>query len=182
MMRESKRQKFSRSSGKGVPSPLKSADEPVASSSSPSRRSERSTSGRFVRKAVRSGISELPDPQEAPAQMEQAVGDGKTVIARPEQPEDRVEVVLPAFSQTQRDSADSAGMCPASCYSPVAAADCPILMTDREQILVRQPAYARKRSLMPEFTRVLRANEGMFSPFGCEVSESNSDLIVSRFR
>ncbi|KAJ9116986.1 hypothetical protein QFC22_004644 [Naganishia vaughanmartiniae] len=141
--RESKRQKTSRSNGNSVSSPLKPADESLASSSSPSRRSDRLTSGRFIRKASRPEVLQTLRREAAPAQKKKAEGEAETVIPRPEQPEDRVEVVLPALSQRQRDSADSA---------------------DREQILVRQPAFARKRSLMPEFARALRASEDFDRP------------------
>ncbi|KAJ9101789.1 hypothetical protein QFC21_003128 [Naganishia friedmannii] len=142
--RESKRQKTSRSTSQIVPSPVKPAAEPVALSSSPTRRSDRSTSGRFVRKTSRFEVPEVLRQEDAPAQKKKTTEQVEMGLSGPEQPEDRVEVVLPALSQRQRDSADSAA--------------------DREQILVRQPAFARKRSLMPEFTRVLHASEDFDRP------------------
>ncbi|KAJ9113907.1 hypothetical protein QFC19_000101 [Naganishia cerealis] len=109
--RVSKRQKTSRLGGKGTSAILKRVGEPATSSSSsstPSKRGDRSISGHSLRKTPRSQISEPLHQVDAQAQEDQTLREIENVLFTPEPPDDRVEVVIPALSQRQKDSADGA--------------------------------------------------------------------------
>lgn len=129
-------------------------------------------------KTLCSEVSEIPHQESSPSRKKKTT-EVETVLPRP-QPEDRVEVVLPALSQRQRDSADSAGKWSFT-YCCVAAIDISFLVKDRNQLVVKQPAYARKRSLMPEFARVMRASEGMCSPAVANHVVLIRDRVTSHF-